>query len=129
MDSPSCHTQRLRRLSAIRATARPEKSGRSASESRSRRNWVIVASIMEGYEQMVTISRRIGDLRSEKSGAFGPLSHQRSRLILSPTGSWIPGIQRDLALFNLTIDGKLRSCDLVALQVAMSSRATVPVLN
>jgi|GEM_PF-39034 len=37
---------------------------------------------------MVTVSRRIVDLRNGKSGTFGPLSHQRSRLILSPTGSW-----------------------------------------
>jgi hypothetical protein len=36
---------------------------------------------------MDTISRRMVDLRSEESGAFGPLSHQRSRFILGPTGS------------------------------------------
>jgi hypothetical protein len=48
---------------------------------------MIVASMMGEHEQMVTISRRIVYLRNEKSGAFGPLSHQRSRLILSPTGS------------------------------------------
>jgi len=43
--------------------------------------------MMEEHEQMVTISRRIVDLRNGKSWAFGPLSHQGRRLILSPTGS------------------------------------------
>jgi len=38
---------------------------------------------------MVMILRRIVGLSNEKSGAFGPLSHQRSRLFLSPTGSWL----------------------------------------
>lgn len=31
---------------------------------------------------------------------------------------------RDLALFNLGIDSKLRGCDLVALKVRMSATAT-----
>jgi hypothetical protein len=38
-------------------------------------------------EQIFTISRSIVILRNEKSGKYGPLSHQRSRSILSPTGS------------------------------------------
>jgi|GEM_PF-5637941 len=49
---------------------------------------VIAASMMGEYEQMVTVTRRIVDLCNGKSGTFGPLSHQRSRLILSPTGSY-----------------------------------------
>ncbi len=36
---------------------------------------------------MVMISRRIVILRNEKSWRFGPFSHRRSRIILSPTGS------------------------------------------
>ncbi len=48
---------------------------------------MIVASMMGEREQMVTILRRIVDLRNDKSGTFGLLSHRRSRLMLSPTGS------------------------------------------
>jgi integrase len=57
-------------------------------------------------------------------------THQQPKLIgqkppLKPKEVWsirirlqIKGRQRDLALFNLAIDSKLRSCDLVALRVS-----------
>ena len=51
------------------------------------RTWVIVASMAGEQEQSFTISRRIVVLCNEISGIYGPLSRQRSRSILSPTGS------------------------------------------
>ena len=41
----------------------------------------------------------------------------------------ISGNKRDLALFNLAIDSKLRSCDLVTLRVALMRRSTCSSLR
>jgi hypothetical protein len=38
----------------------------------------------------------------------------------------IEGRVRDLAMFNLAIDSKLRGCDVVAIKVEMSPRADTP---
>jgi len=72
----------------------------------------------------------MSDPYEQSSEIHSPVLRKKSRLVgqkppLKPKEVWsirirlqIGGRQRDLALFNLAIDSKLRSCDLVALRVS-----------
>ena len=72
----------------------------------------------------------MSDPHAQSSELHSPVLRKKSRLVgqkppLKPKEVWsirirlqIGGRQRDLALFNLAIDSKLRSCDLVALRVS-----------
>lgn len=57
-------------------------------------------------------------------GAKPPL--RRSHVWSIRTKLQIDGKKRDLALFNLAIDSKLRGCDVVAVRVDMWRRAATP---
>jgi integrase len=72
----------------------------------------------------------MSDPHAQSTEIHSPVLRTKSRLVgqkppLKPKEVWsirirlqIGGRERDLALFNLAIDSKLRSCDLVALRVS-----------
>ena len=70
---------------------------------------------MHGTENLITSAKRIPWNKGKVTGAKPPLRPKHVWAIR--TKLQIDQLTRDLALFNLAIDSKLRGCDVVALKV------------